>query len=145
MPSVLSKGKSAKLLKVFCDSLTKPLPDTKSGKRIRLLVMFAFLIIYSRLIKLNVIVTDFDRTAEEQLIKFKAGNSLCDGSRKKSKHQSWHAIDILILGPAMRAQWPRTAGYDRLGAFWISIGGTYGATWYDEGKIKFDDCYHFQI
>lgn len=145
MSPVSPKRESAKLLKIFCNSLTKSIPNTRSGRRVRLLVMFAFLLIYSRLIKLNIIVTDFDRTAEEQLVKFKAGNSLCDGVRKKSKHQTWHAIDILILGPQMRERWKRTDGYDKLGAFWISIGGIWGGTWYDEGKTDFDDCYHYQI
>lgn len=145
MLPVLPVGKPAKFLKTFCNFLTKNLPNTQSGRRTRLLVMFAILIIYSRLIKLNVIVSDFDRTAKEQNAQFMEGDSKCDGYRKKSKHQFWLAIDILILGPEMKPLWKRRDGYDQLGAFWISIGGTWGGTWYDKGKTKFDDCYHFQI
>ena len=145
MPSVLSKGKSAKFLKIFCNTLIKPIPNTRSGKRIRLLVMFAFLTIYSRLIKLNTIVSDFDRTAKEQNAYYKDGSSNCDGYNKISKHQRWRAIDILILDSQMKPRWKRESGYEDLGAFWTMLGGTWGGTWYDEGKTKFDDCYHFEI
>ncbi len=122
------------------------------SKRRILIKRLSFLTQYAEIIDVNFIIYDFHRTEEQQLKRYRIGRTEpgsiitgLDGIINKSKHQSWHAFDILILGPQNRSRWNADAGYRVLGKFWESLGGVWGGRWYIDGKTKFNDVYHFQV
>ena len=87
---------------------------------------------------INFMVTCFYRTAKEQKKLFDEGKSQCDGVTKKSSHQKWLAIDLVIIKDGV-LQWDRIHEYDTLGSIWKTLGGIWGGSWQ-----SIDDPYHFQ-
>lgn len=92
-------------------------------------------------------------TAEEQNKKYQIGRTKpgkiitnCDGYKKPSFHQLDRAWDIVILDVAGKPIWGHVKEYDILGEYWEGLGEQckWGSTWYKEGKVSFDDCFHFQ-
>lgn len=111
---------------------------TNTTKRALFLRKFAALTSYAALIGVNFIVTTFYRSPEDQQKKFDEGTSKCDGYTKKSHHQNWLAIDIVLV-VNHELEWNRTEDYELLGAFWRSLGGIWGGDW-----VSLNDIYHFQ-
>lgn len=94
---------------------------------------------------IKVIVTDFDRSAAEQVQLLKDGKS----KAKHSQHQDWLAMDFLLIGPDGNAIWGHSFGdsYEVLGEYWETIhehcrwGGRFGRTDIQPGW----DPYHFEL
>ena len=127
-------------------------PNSKNGKRTRLLILLSYLSEYAEVLDVNFIIYDFFRTQEQQRSRYEQGRTEpgsivtnVNGVTVRSKHQDWHAFDILILGPQNRSRWNADAGYKVLGRFWEFLGGVWGGRWYIDGKTKFNDVYHFQV
>lgn len=81
----------------------------------------------------------FFRTPQEQKVEFDEGNSLCDGTKKRSRHQSWLAMDFVIVEDGGKLVWNHNARYEILGEIWESLGGRWG------GRFKpKPDCFHFE-
>ncbi len=126
-------------------------PTTRLNKRKILLIRLSYLTQYAEAIGVYFIIYDFFRTKEQQKSRYAKGRTEpgrivtnVNGITARSKHQDWHAFDILILGPQNRSRWGAAAGYQVLGEFWESLQGIWGGRWYIEGKTKFNDVYHFQ-
>jgi uncharacterized protein YcbK (DUF882 family) len=91
------------------------------------------------------IVTCFYRTASEQAQMLAAGRSKV----KRSQHQDWLAIDIVLVDSKWQAIWEhhRGDGYEKLGLYWESLsphlrwGGNFGRT---ENQVGWDP-YHFEL
>jgi hypothetical protein len=114
---------------------------TKDEARSKFLKMVARLVIDATSLNIEFIVTDFDRTAEEQAEKYAIGrtrpgkkNTNCDGYKKKSFHQDFCAIDIAIMKNE-KIMWD-DPGYEILGRRWEMDGGTWGGTWDDGGHFE---------
>lgn len=97
------------------------------------------LIVEAYLQDIKVFPFSFFRTPEEQKKLYNQGLSKCDGIVKKSKHQLWKAIDLMIFkdGKGINI---RTPEYERLGEIWKSLNGIWGG----EFKNR-DDIFHFEI
>lgn len=108
-------------------------------KRALFLKKFAALVSYAALVGIHFIVTSFDRNAAEQKTLFDEGKSMCDGTRKKSAHQNWLAVDLAVIEHG-DIRWDREA-YETLGEFWLALGGT----WDDSEHGVLDDPYHFEF
>ena len=132
-----------RLAAFFSKSL--PIIETRTKKRLEFFMKFSALILYAWSKKIWVMPYSIYRTAEEQNIKFKGGQTKCDGYKKISKHQLWRAGDVLILKPDYTEDWEDYARYLILALFWEHIGGTWGYRWFEQGKVKFKDYYHFEI
>ncbi len=87
---------------------------------------------------INFLVTCYHRSKEEQKKKFDEGKSQRDGTIKKSSHQKWLAIDIVIVKSNV-LQWSRIPEYNTLGTIWKTLGGVWGGDW-----ESLNDIYHFQ-
>lgn len=131
MPTVERNVELEERLNIRCDSLIVRIPNinSKSGKRIKLLLMLSYLTQYARAINVNFIIYDFHRTTSQQQEKYAKGRTEpgsiitnVDGVRNKSRHQSWVAFDILILSDDMKSLW-KSDGYKVLGEFWEALGG----------------------
>jgi len=104
---------------------------------------FGMLSVYASIKDIKFICTAYTRTAPEQNKFFKDGKSNCDGYKKISKHQLDRARDIVIIDDKGNPIWD-CPEYLVLGQFWESMGGTWGLRWYEQGKTKFKDHFHFQ-
>jgi len=112
---------------------------TNTTKRILFFQKFSAFTAIAKALGINFIVTTFHRTAEAQEERFNRGKSQCDGYDKKSKHQSWLAIDIAIVENG-NCIWDRTKDYEQLGKIWVDIfNGIWGGNW-----ESLNDIYHFQ-
>lgn len=120
-------------------------PTARLNKRKILIKRLSFLTRYAETIGVCFIIYSFYRTTEQQQELYARGLTNADGKNKKSKHQDWHAFDILILGPTNRSRWNVAAGYEALGRFWEFLGGVWGGRWFIDGKTRFNDVYHFQV
>lgn len=80
----------------------------------------------------------FHRTPEQQREQFAAGNSKCDGKTKRSKHQDWLAMDLVVM-QGWQPNWKHTPEYDTLGRIWKELGGTWGH------DVFPGDIYHFEL
>jgi hypothetical protein len=87
---------------------------------------------------INLLCFYFYRSAEEQNRLYKEGKSNCDGYKKRSKHQSWLAMDFVIIDDAGKPIWNHTARYELLGEIWERLGGKWG------GRFKSPDVFHFE-
>jgi len=92
-------------------------------------------------------LTEFHRTDERQAELYARGRTApgdivtnCDGITKLSKHQSWEAVDIVIVLEDGRHTLQHVPEYDILGKLWEQIGGTWGGRF-----TSFFDIYHFEI
>ena len=92
-------------------------------------------------------LTEFHRTTERQAELYAQGRTApggvvtnCDGVIKLSKHQSWEAVDIVIVLEDGRRTLQHVPEYDILGKLWEQIGGTWGGRF-----TSFFDIYHFEI
>jgi len=90
------------------------------------------------------------RSAKLQNRLYLAGNSKCDGYKKKSYHQSGLAVD-LVPWVNKKATWDKTSCFYLAGAFMafciqMDLPITSGADWNRDGNLKdgWDPC-HFQI
>ena len=108
-------------------------------KRIKFLKMFAAFTGMAAASDIDFIVTCFYRSAEEQNKRFNEGKSYCDGYTKKSKHQKWLAIDIVIIDETSQCIWARVPEYERVGQLWKDLGGTWGGDW-----ESLNDVYHLE-
>ena len=70
---------------------------TNTTRRMMFFRKFMQLTNFACLQGIGFIVTSFDRTAEEQNELFKKGKSQRDGYKKKSAHQRWLAMDIVVI------------------------------------------------
>ena len=112
---------------------------TNTTKRMMFLRKFMQLTNFACLQGIGFIVTSFYRSPEEQNKLFKEGKSKCDGYKKKSNHQRWLAMDIVVIRKN-KAIWERTQEYEELGEFWANLlGGTWGGNW-----KNFEDVFHFE-
>lgn len=80
----------------------------------------------------------FHRTAEQQAALFAEGKSRCDGKTKRSKHQNWLAMDLVVMR-GNQTCWEHVPEYDTLGALWRELGGTWGH------DVFPGDIYHFEL
>ena len=112
---------------------------TKTTKRILFFQKFATFTQMAHMIGIDFVVTDFYRTAEQQKAKYDAGTSQCDGANKRSAHQDWLAIDVVIIRNGA-ACWDRDEDYEKLGAMWKEMfAGIWGGDW-----ASLNDIYHIQ-
>lgn len=116
---------------------------TNTEKRSRFFHMMGKLIVFASDNNIKLVCFEYFRSTEKQKKMFAAGKSLCDGIKSKSKHFYRLAMDLVILKDG-KFFWPYCEEYRLLGEFWESLGGTWGHRWYEQGKTKFDDIYHFQ-
>jgi hypothetical protein len=108
--------------------------------RIIFLRNLAYLINFAIDNHIRFIITTFYRDAEEQKKLFNEKKSLCDGIFKKSKHQFWLAVDIVIIEDDI-AIW-QSEKYKFLSEFWKSLSSD--CHW--GGDIKeLNDIYHFDL
>jgi len=108
-------------------------------KRIRFFQMIGQLTVQAKAAGIAIMPTAFYRTAEQQAKLFAEGKSRCDGVIKKSKHQSWLAMDFVIMrdgGPV----WQDVPEYETLGGIWNELGGIWGGYW-----MEFKDIFHFEL
>ena len=155
-------GKRASFRKLFLRTLalalTKALPTTttRNALRIQFSIKFSLLLLYGFTQGIWLIPTCIYRTAREQNDRYKQGRSapgsICtntDGYKRKSRHQTWRAGDLLVLvwsGKAFRSAWRPRTPYEVLGEFWEKeLHGTWGGYWKERGITRFDDPYHFQL
>jgi len=109
-------------------------------KRQEFIVKFGKLIEFAEKKGIRFIIFTYHRSAAEQRKMYLDGKSQLDGYKKKSKHQLWRAIDLVILNEKDDLVWVRTPEYDMLGEFWISLGGRWGGSW-----KTLNDPYHFEL
>ena len=88
---------------------------------------------------IDFLVTCFYRPPAEQEKLFNEGKSMCDGYTKKSRHQLWLDIDIVLVDDTGQCVWAHVPEYDTLGQMWEAMGGEWGGRWASLG-----DIYHFQ-
>lgn len=132
-----------------------PIKTSKNSIRIQFVLNMAILFIYAHYCRIQLIITCLHRTAEAQFMRYQQGRTVegkvvtnIDGYKVKSKHQSWRAVDILIMRfseGAFRSIWKARELYEQLGAFWEKLGGKWGGRWYEQGLTRFDDVYHFEM
>jgi len=79
------------------------------------------------------------RTPEEQHTMYLNGVSNCDGYETLSKHQLGCAADIAVLIDG-KIDWKYRNEYEILGAYWETLGGTWGGRWKNP-----HDIYHFEM
>jgi len=108
-------------------------------KREIFLQKFSELVTFAKSQNIRFIVFTFYRSPEEQYKMYKERKSQIDGYKKKSYHQKWRAIDLVILDERGNPIWSRNEQYEKLGKYWKDLGGTWGGDW------TFNDIYHFQI
>jgi len=113
-------------------------------QRIRFIWMFALLALFAYINKIEFIIFCFHRTEKEQKELFEEGKTKCDGVKKKSRHQNWRAIDLVVIEDG-KCIWHGTSKYELLGRFWKLLGGTWGHDWYKNKETDFDDIYHFEV
>jgi len=114
---------------------------TNTEKRIDFLNMVSLLLAYAEYKGYDIFIFDFHRTPQQQRARFDKELSLCDGYRRKSKHQYWLAIDIVLFMYG-KCQWTLRTVYEDLANYWKQIGGKWGGDWREE--VPFDDIYHFE-
>lgn len=96
----------------------------------------------------------FHRTAEQQAALYAIGRTIetdkkpvtnCDGYVKKSKHQSWLAVDLVVVIDGLLI-WERTEDYEKLGKLGKKFGLRWGGDWDSDDIIEptENDCYHFE-
>ena len=112
---------------------------TKTTKRIIFFQKFALFTAIAKAYNIDFMVTCFYRSPKEQKARFDEGKSMCDGYKKKSAHQGWLAIDVVVIDKGQLV-WGREA-YEKLGQTWLDLGGI----WDDDEHGKLDDPYHFQF
>ncbi len=116
---------------------------TNTQKRIKFLRLLARFISQAGAEGIEFIVWTFYRSPTDQNYLYQQGRTRsgqiitnCDGYLTLSKHQSWLAVDLLIIEDGAQV-WERTPEYERLGEIWVSLGGRWGGDW--------NDCYHFEL
>ena len=87
----------------------------------------------------------FFRTVQEQNELYQKGRTKpgdivtnSDGITKLSKHQSWLAMDFVIIDDDGKPIWKHNARYEVLGEIWESLGGRWG------GRFKRPEVFHFE-
>ncbi len=91
--------------------------------------------------RINYLVTAYHRTPEQQHVLYLDGKSKCDGYTKRSAHQDWLAIDIVMVNPDGALEWKRDERYEKLGAYWRNqLGNVWGGDW-----KSLNDIYHFEL
>ncbi len=91
--------------------------------------------------KIEVLMYQLFRTAEQQRVLYDARKSRADGTAKKSMHQLGRAADLAIV-MAGNIVWESCEEYFKLAIFWKSIGGRWGGDF----KInQYNDIYHFEM
>ena len=111
---------------------------TNTEKRIVFIRNFAELTRTAKAMGIEFIITASYRTKEQQYEMYINHKSQLDGMNKRSKHQSWLAIDICIIKNG-ECIWTRTAEYNALGEAWKELGGIWGGDW-----KGLNDIYHFE-
>ena len=111
----------------------------RTQQRIEFFKNFASLTTVSASSGIDFLVTCFYRSPEEQRQKFDEGKSQCDGYTKKSRHQLWLAIDVVLIDDDSQCVWAHVPEYDTMGQMWEAMGGEWGGRWESLG-----DIYHFQ-
>lgn len=104
-------------------------------ERVKFAAMAGSLLDWAYSQQISVIVTDWDRSQEEQDRLFVEGKSKV----QHSKHQDWLAIDLCLVKNGTLI-WEECDEYTRLGEYWESIGGTWGGRW-----SSLHDIYHFEL
>ena len=114
---------------------------TKVMKRLQFQKDMAMLQAYAMGCGINYLVTTWHRTADQQHTLFLAHKSQRDGLEKRSAHQEWLAIDIVIINDDGTLQWDRDERYEKLGAYWKEQrNNTWGGDWQ-----SLNDIYHFEL
>lgn len=121
---------------------------TSTERRITFFFKIGLFVLIAKLTKsIDLLVYDFHRTTEQQAERYAKGRTKpgkiitnCDGRKRKSKHQSWLAVDFVIVKDG-KLIWKYVPEYDVLAGIWRSLGGTCGIDF----KTKFLDPYHFQL
>ena len=121
------------------------MPDNLTEQRIKFFQEISMLAIWASVKGINLLPFRFYSTAEEQAKLFKEGKSNCDGTKKTSNHQTWTAMDIVIIDKEGQPAWNPIREYDVLGEIWESLGGTWGGHWFRDGKTSFNDVFHFEL
>jgi len=114
-------------------------------KRIIFFQKFALFTVMAQALGIRFIITAFHRTKEQQSRRYAQGRTApgkivtdCDGEVKRSFHQDWLAIDLVIIKDG-KCVWERTNEYETLGKLWKQVfKGTWGGDW------RLNDIYHFQ-
>ena len=125
---------------------------TNTQKRWQFFWKVAQLVVLAWLRGIKVIPIDFHRTAEQQNDRYQQGRSKpgkivtnCDGYEKKSKHQSWLAVDLAIpKSDWSDFIWDFTDDYRKLGELAEHIGLEWGHRWFEQGQTSYDDIFHYQ-
>jgi peptidoglycan L-alanyl-D-glutamate endopeptidase CwlK len=132
-----------------------PIKGSRNSIRIQFLIKLAILFVYAHYRGIHLIITDLYRSAEAQFQRYQQGRTTpgkivtnTDGYKKRSMHQFWRAADLLIMRFSegeFRSIWSDRETYKELGEFWEKLEGRWGGRWFEEGKTKFDDVYHFEF
>lgn len=118
---------------------------TKMERQAAFLFKWLALVVLANIKSIPLVCRRFYSTADEQRKLYDQKKSNCDGYTKISKHQLWLAVDLYILtdnGQDIIFDDPR---YKTLGELAGKLGLTWGGQWYEEGKTKFNDLYHFEL
>lgn len=113
---------------------------TSTELRIEFFSKIALFILIAKQIKgIDLLPFCFYRSPQEQKKQFEEKKSLCDGYKRKSKHQSRRAMDFVIVKDG-ELIWKRIPEYEDLGKIWKSIEGIWGGDF-----RKINDPYHFEL
>jgi len=113
---------------------------TSTESRIKFFLKIALFIIIVKITKdIDLLPFCFYRSPQEQKKRFDEKKSLCDGYKKKSKHQLRRAMDFVIVKDE-NLMWKRIPEYEILGKIWNSLGGIWGGDF-----REINDPYHFEL
>jgi len=121
---------------------------TNTETRVQFFLKLCQLVLWAESSGIRLMVYWYHRTEAQQFELYQKGRTLsgrivtnCDGYKKKSLHQRWRAVDLVIIGEDGTLIWEASARYALLGERWKSLGGKWGGDF----KTPPVDLGHFEF